>query len=63
MDQNGNSKYNPLNGENRVGIESIIPNDLNSRFEQKKYEHYENMRLKVPSSASDGRPHAYSKYY
>lgn len=63
MDQNGNSKYNPLNGENRLGIEAIIPNDLNNRFEQKKYEHYEHMRLKVPSSANEGRTHAYSKYY
>lgn len=46
-----------------MGIEAIIPNELNGRFEQKKYEHYENMRLKVPSSANEGRTHAYSKYY
>jgi hypothetical protein len=25
MDHNGNSKFNPLNGENRIGIESVIP--------------------------------------
>lgn len=63
MDQNGNSKFNPLNGENRIGIEAVIPAELNGRFEQKKYEHYENMRLKVPTSASEGRPHSYSRYY
>jgi hypothetical protein len=65
MDAQGNSKYNPLTGEARKGIEQVIPGDLNARFEQKKYEHYEHMRLKVPpSSANDGRSNAYnSRYY
>jgi|LakMenE01Jun11ns_1017448.scaffolds.fasta_scaffold9027270_1 hypothetical protein len=64
MDNKGNSKFNPLNGENRQGIEAVIPDDLHNRYEIKKHEHYENMRLKVPPvSASDGRTHSYSRYY
>lgn len=63
MDHNGNSKYNPLNGEYRQGIEAVIPSDLSDRFMQKKYEHYEEKRLRVPSSASHDQPHPYSKYY
>ena len=64
MDFRGNSKYNPLTGQDRLGIEKVVPSDLNSRFEEKKHEHYENLRLKVPpSSANDGRPNSYSRYY
>ena len=29
MDNRGNSPYNPLTGGNRVGVEKIIPNELN----------------------------------
>lgn len=36
MDNRGNSKYNPLTGEQRVGIEKVIPVDLNERYNQKK---------------------------
>ena len=50
MDNRGNSPYNPLTGGNRVGVEKIIPNELNQRYERKLYEHYDNLRLKVPSS-------------
>lgn len=32
MDYKGNSKYNPLTGENRLGIEAVIPQELNDRF-------------------------------
>jgi len=59
MDHRGNSKYNPLTGQNRVGIEQVIPEELGHRFEEKKYEHYEGMKLKVPSSANE----AYSRFY
>jgi hypothetical protein len=63
MDNKGNSKYNPLTGQDRIGIEAIIPQDLNGRYEQKKFEHYDNLRLKVPpSSANDGRSRVYSNY-
>ena len=62
MDNRGNSKYNPLTGQNRVGIEQVIPQELGGRFEEKKNEHYEGFRLKAPSSANEGRP-AYSKFY
>lgn len=37
MDLRGNSKYNVLNGENRLGIEQVIPPELNGRYEQKKF--------------------------
>ena len=40
MDNRGNSKYNPLTGQNRVGIEQVIPEELGNRFEEKKHEHY-----------------------
>ena len=63
MDFRGNSKFNPLTGVQRDGIEQVIPQDLNSRFEEKKYEHYEGLRLKVPSSANDARTGAYTRYY
>jgi hypothetical protein len=64
MDHRGNSKFNPLTGQEREGIERVIPGELNRRFEEKKHEHYENMRLKVPpSSANDGRPSSYSRYF
>jgi hypothetical protein len=64
MDNKGNSKYNPLTGEDRIGIELLVPQELNERFEQKKYEHYDNLRLKVPSSANmDSRAHPYNRYY
>lgn len=29
MDYRGNSKYNPLTGEQRNGIEQVIPRELN----------------------------------
>ncbi len=32
MDYKGNSKYNPLTGENRLGIEAVVPQELNDRF-------------------------------
>ena len=64
MDNRGNSKFNPLTGQQRVGIEQVIPQELGNRYEQKKYEHYDNLRLKVPpSSANDGRPSAYNRFY
>ena len=53
MDNRGNSKFNPLTGQNRIGIEQVIPGELNSRFEEKKYHHYENLRLKVPPSSAN----------
>jgi len=28
MDSKGNCKYNLLNGENRVGVEQVVPVDL-----------------------------------
>lgn len=64
MDNRGNSKFNPLTGQNRVGIEQVIPSGLNDRFEEKKHEHYENLRLKIPpNSANDGRPASYGRFY
>jgi hypothetical protein len=36
MDHRGNSKYNPLTGQSRPGIEQVIPEELNQRFEMKK---------------------------
>lgn len=63
MDLRGNSKYNVLNGENRLGIEQVIPPELNGRYEQKKFEHYDNLRLKVPTSAESGRTHMLNKYH
>lgn len=63
MDYRGNSKYNPLTGEQRSGIEQVIPMDLNERFRVKKDQHYDNLRLKVPSSSNSERPAAYSRYY
>jgi len=32
MDHKGNSKFNPLNGEARLGIEAVIPQDLGDRY-------------------------------
>ena len=32
MDFHGNSKFNPLNGCDRVGIEKIIPAELTDRY-------------------------------
>jgi hypothetical protein len=32
MDNKGNSKFNPLNGEARLGIEQVIPGELNQRY-------------------------------
>jgi hypothetical protein len=61
MDHKGNSKYNPLTGEDRLGIEQVVPNELSERYENKKHEHYENMRLKVPS-ANELRA-SYNRYY
>lgn len=47
-----------------MGIEVIVPPELNSRFEQKKFEHYDNLRLKVPVSANnENRAQTYNKYY
>lgn len=37
MDLRGNSKYNVLNGQDRPGIEQVIPPELNGRYEQKKF--------------------------
>jgi hypothetical protein len=33
MDHNGNSPYNPLNGEQRGGISKIVPEELNNRYQ------------------------------
>jgi hypothetical protein len=32
MDRYGNSKYNPLNGHDRIGIESVVPTELHGWF-------------------------------
>jgi hypothetical protein len=63
MDSHGNSKYNPLNGEDRLGIEQIVPNELNSRYQIKKEQHYDNMSIKLPSSAGSLRSGPYTPYY
>ena len=55
MDAKGNCKYNLINGESRVGVEQIIPNELKERYGYKLYEHLENERLKVPSSSNSIR--------
>ena len=52
MDYRGNSKYNPLSGDDRVGIESIIPNELSNRYEDKLKEHYESLKVHLPSTAN-----------
>lgn len=62
MDNKGNSKFNPLTGENRAGVDLLVPQELTDRFEQKKFEHYDQMRLKVPS-AKDSRANNYNRYY
>lgn len=58
MDNKGNSKYNPLTGkfihyagESRIGIEKLVPEHLNGRFEHKLEEHYDAYKLKIPSSS------------
>jgi len=63
MDRYGNSKYNPLNGLDRIGIEHVVPAELSDRFEKKKYEHYDNMRLKVPASLNLIPSAPYMHYY
>lgn len=51
MDRHGNSGYNILNGEDRMGVERIVPCDLNERYQHRKFQHYEQLRLKIPGSA------------
>lgn len=55
MDYRGNSKYNPLNGGDRVGIESVIPNELAGRYSDKLRDHYESLKVHVPSTANSDR--------
>jgi hypothetical protein len=35
MEDRGNSKYNPINGENREGIQKIVPPQLTERYQRK----------------------------
>jgi hypothetical protein len=35
MDHHGNSAYNPLNGEERIGVTKIVPNELTDRYREK----------------------------
>ena len=49
MDDRGNSKYDLISGKPRAGIEQVVPEHLNSRFNEKLSNHYENLRLRAPS--------------
>lgn len=55
MDSKGNCKFNLLNGEDRVGIEQVVPQDLRERYEHKLSEHYDHQRLKIPASSNSIR--------
>ena len=46
-----NSKYNPLTGENGCALSKSSFRNL-IRYEARKFEHYENLWLKVPFSAT-----------
>ena len=35
MDTHGNGAYNPLNGDERSGVNKIIPNELNSKYHER----------------------------
>lgn len=35
MDHQGNSQYNPLNGAQRGGVDSLVPGNLNGKYKRK----------------------------
>lgn len=42
MDRKGNSDFNLINGQNRMGVDLVVPEDLKPRYEIKRNIHYEN---------------------
>ena len=61
MDDRGNSKYDLISGRPRVGIESIVPQQLNERYSDKLSQHYENLKLRPPSDDLLSSPR--TRYY
>lgn len=49
MDSKGNCNYNVLNGQHRLGVDNVVPENLRGRYEKKRNEFMENERIKIPS--------------
>lgn len=61
MDDRGNSKYDLISGRPRVGIEYLVPQELNERFNNKLSQHYDNLKLRPPSDDLLSSPR--NRYY
>lgn len=62
MDRHGNSKFNPLNGVERGGINRIIPENLNEKYSKKVEEFEDQRRIKLPHTSNDTRKNIF-RYY
>lgn len=64
MDHSGNSAYNPLNGQERVGVNKIVPQELSQRYQERLSQFEESKRIKVPqSSNTETRRNNIFQYY
>ena len=55
MDHQGNNRFNPVNGFQRGGINSIVPENLQSKYEQKVMDFEDNRRIKLPQTSEQTR--------
>lgn len=52
IDNHGSGRYNPVNGETRIGIEELVPEDLNNRFSSRLAQHYSAYKIDLPERNS-----------
>lgn len=62
MDSHGNGLYNPLNGQQRSGVDKIIPPELNQKYHDRLYEFEESRRVRVPQTSNDTRRNIFQYY-
>lgn len=55
MDTSGNSAYNPLNGEERGGVNKIVPNELTQRYQERLLQFEEGKKIQLPDCLSGNR--------
>jgi hypothetical protein len=62
MDHNGNSVYNPLNGQQRIGVNKIVPVDLSDRYQQRLREFENTRKIVLPQSSDQVRRNIFQYY-
>ena len=62
MDHQGNSRFNPLNGIQRGGVDSLVPENLTNKYRSRVEEFEDHKKIKVPHTSENTRKNIFFYY-